>query len=195
MEPQQIIDIAERLSESYVEGDYGWGPRKRFDESQLTPATLGFPYIRATCGTTRTVLIGEKIVFKAVTNGSSTHCNIFEWELYSIVPDWARPHFCRPLYISRNGRVIVMERLATGVTGVEIKNLKNRFREKISDAGEISRLFSDDIPINLGFKNGQIQFLDYANSYDPMKLESYEDINSVRIALRDSFPIFLTSDI
>lgn len=62
-------------------------------------------------GCTRTVRIEGQYAFKAVFNAKNANQNRAEWDFYTMTTDQVRAKLAKPLYISRNGNIIVMEAL------------------------------------------------------------------------------------
>ncbi len=60
-------------------------------------------------GATRTCIISGNYAFKAVQVAKNAVENRSEWDFYAMTTDEIRAKLAKPLYISQNGRVIVME--------------------------------------------------------------------------------------
>jgi len=91
MNAQQMIDHAEKLSKDY---DPGTGRiRKRSNRSGLYRHTF----------------VEGGYAFKAVGRDGDNTCNVAEWDFYCMTTDEIRKWLAKPVYISENGNVIVME--------------------------------------------------------------------------------------
>lgn len=92
MNASEMVTHAEWLSEQYNEdGQY----------LHMTTST----------GCSRSVQIESGFAFKAVHSAKYFAQNRSEWDFYHMTTDEIRAMLAKPLYISRNGRVIVMEAL------------------------------------------------------------------------------------
>jgi hypothetical protein len=65
--------------------------------------------VSGSSGCTRSVLIEGGYVFKAVHRLKDANQNRAEWDFYTMTTDEIRAKLAKPLYISRNGNIIVME--------------------------------------------------------------------------------------
>ena len=68
-----------------------------------------YQMISGSSGCTRSVLIEGGYVFKAVHRTKDANQNRAEWDFYTMTTDEIRAKLAKPLYISRNGNIIVME--------------------------------------------------------------------------------------
>src|SRR6185436_20732867 len=62
-------------------------------------------------GCTRACIIEKGYAFKAVHKAKESDQNRSEWDFYTMTTDEIRALLAKPLYISKNGRVLVMEAL------------------------------------------------------------------------------------
>lgn len=116
-------------------------------------------------GAWRYVKLAEGCVFKSV--GLPQHLDsFFEWAFYTSVCDEVREFLCKPLYISRNKRTVVMERVL--IVDDENEFLRHtdrtdRLRQLLSQEYDING-FSDLRRGNVGLrKDGKLVVTDYAN--------------------------------
>ena len=91
MNVDEMIANAERLSLSYTE-------RGRYTGRSDA------------CGSWRSVAYFDDYVVKSVQEAQDRDCQM-EWDFYVGTTDEVRAFLAKPLYISRNGRSIVMEKL------------------------------------------------------------------------------------
>jgi hypothetical protein len=96
MNANEMVDLAERLSNSYNRNGY-------YDGDSSPGCTGG----------TRTVLIQDQYAFKMARTTAAAVANMVEWDFYAMTTDEIRAMLSHPFYISRNGNVVVMERLQT----------------------------------------------------------------------------------
>lgn len=89
MNANEMVDHAEYLSLQYVEDRY--------------------QKITGSSGCSRSVTIEGEYAFKAVHNAKNANQNRAEWDFYLMTTDEVRAKLAKPVYISRNGNVIVME--------------------------------------------------------------------------------------
>ena len=91
MEINEMIARAEQMSHEYVDGRF----RNKTDHT----------------GAFRSVQLVEQYAFKATTRQNQASVNWSEWDFYTMTTDEIRAKLCKPVYISQNGNVLVMERL------------------------------------------------------------------------------------
>lgn len=65
-------------------------------------------------GCSRSVELRGGFAFKAVFSARNRD-NVAEWDFYTMTTDEVRQYLAKPVYISRNGRVIVMEELTVDI--------------------------------------------------------------------------------
>lgn len=68
-------------------------------------------------GSYRTVIVEGGYAFKAMLRNDRDPMNRAEWDFYASASDEMRAKLAKPLYLSRNGNVIVMEVLKVNVWG------------------------------------------------------------------------------
>lgn len=91
MNASEMVARAESLSMDYSHGTFNRTSERR--------------------GASRTVIVEGGYAFKAVQNERYAGNNRVEWDFYHMTTDAIRAKLAKPLYISRNGNVIVMEAL------------------------------------------------------------------------------------
>lgn len=91
MNASEMIVLAEEFSKAYTSGG---------SSSQQYDA----------CGAWRNVVLRDAFAFKSVQNATDPDC-VAEWDFYAMTTDEIRALISKPLYISKNGRTVVMERL------------------------------------------------------------------------------------
>lgn len=96
MNVEEMIARAEKMSEEY-------GTDGRFKHA----SNRGGLY--------RTVFLEGGYAFKAVWNVKDAATNRAEFDFYVMTTDDVRAKLCKPLYISQNGNVIVMQKVAPGI--------------------------------------------------------------------------------
>lgn len=145
MNADEMVQLAERLSTSY-------------DGCIYTGESDDF-------GAWRSVKIFDDFVVKTVSHSEHKDC-LFEWCFYTMVDDEVKNYLCKPLYISRNGRSVVMERL-------NILNDRDEYEKNENRIRELANLLSSRYGIkylcdirsgNVGYrKDGALVCSDYAN--------------------------------
>lgn len=91
MNASEMIALAEKMSHEYTDG--------RINNTSET------------AGAYREVFLHDQYAFKAVGRDCDIDTNRAEFDFYTMTTDEIRAKLAKPVYISRNGRVIVMERV------------------------------------------------------------------------------------
>jgi hypothetical protein len=128
-------------------------------------------------GCTRQVSMWENVVFKAHSN--IVYCdNKLEWKFYNSSPSELREMCAKPLYISKNGRVLVMERIPSTLKNDELwysdyldkEDALDNFNHKLVHL--INKVYGKGVGLdstddnhsdNVGVtKTGELKWIDYA---------------------------------
>jgi len=147
MNAEEMIALAEELSLSYND--------KGFSSADYD-----------NCGSWRNVRLKDQYAFKSVRNMNDPDC-VLEWDTYIFIHEDMRDFLAKPLYISRNGRTVVMDRLDTSVSCHESGEFEDRFHAALKEHGYTFTV-GDIKSANLGKrKDGTLVLLDYGNiGYD-----------------------------
>jgi hypothetical protein len=141
-------------------------------------------------GTSRAVHLEQHYVFKAVKKQRAWKQNRAEWDYYTSTTDEIRRHLCKPLYIARNSRVIVMERI------VPIDEDSRPYRRALAKIKEQLELLMDqsayrtlmfDVDyneFNWGWRNNQIVLMDYGGLHLLLGFRYNPDVEVLDFGLR-----------
>lgn len=127
-------------------------------------------------GSYRAVIFDGSIVFKLNWSGSRGDSNRTEWQNYHDLPEELRPYFAKPLYITPDSSVIVMERLPKvlrdtreydrcEISPVDVENdLVKLFESYMTDEDPFERYLWDVSSSNVGVRDdGSFALIDYAS--------------------------------
>lgn len=147
MNANEMIALAEELSLSYNE--------KGFSSADYDSR-----------GSWRNVRLKDQYAFKSVQNMNDPDC-VLEWDTYIFIHERMRNFLAKPLYVSRNGRTVVMDRLDTSIACYESKEFCDSFHDALKECGYTFTV-GDIKSANLGKRqDGTIVLLDYGNiGYD-----------------------------
>ncbi len=164
---ETIKQTAENIAASVVYDNDGCLVQKHDDE-----------YLHATQlrilddGYYRTVTVQDGIVYKVLKNYSSTQ-NRREWQLYRNAPPVLRAIMAEALYLSKCGRVLAMERVASTLkdadpTGEKRATFNTHLEKILYNLGyaneKISEMMQDNHPANIGITfDGIVKWIDYAS--------------------------------
>jgi len=118
------------------------------------------------CGSWRNVRLKDQYAFKSVRQRNDPDC-VLEWDTYIFIDERMRDFLAKPVYISRNGRTVVMDRLDTSISCEESGKFEDRFCAALKECGYTFTI-GDIKSANLGRRqDGTIVLLDYGNiGYD-----------------------------
>lgn len=129
MNANEMIARAEFLSQHYEDGKF----------QERSPRE----------GAYRACLVEDGYAFKAVHNVRDVNANRAEWDFYAMTTDEIRAKLAKPVYISRNGLVIVM------VAITPWRERKNGFEGNLSHwENELDELTKSTYGFNIGDTHG-----------------------------------------
>lgn len=167
MNAEQMIALAEEMSLDYSDGYY---QRSKGQDSD---------------GLYRSVILRDGYAFKAIKSTVNPDC-IAEWDFYTLTTDEIRAMLAKPVYVSRNGRVIVVEEVRVGVYPDDEQALAEleRSLRRLSKETYGFDYFCDFGTRNMGFtQDGRAVMIDWANflhrfaDYRNKQTSDYENRN------------------
>lgn len=125
-------------------------------------------------GNYRAVIFDTDVVYKLVFGGKYQCSNRTEWDNYHDLPEPLKPMFAKPLYLSEDGSVLVMERIKHGSAYEHNPHCMDRhdvadiYTKQFAACGisadDANRWLWDVRRSNFGFReNGSVVMFDYAS--------------------------------